>query len=214
MARRSNGRAAGCRDPRAFVRAHAMPVVAVLAALVTCVAVPPDAAYAGYVHVGTLERIAAMLAVVGAMRSEGMIERLAAHVVARLRSPRALVGVLTALTGVASMFVTNDMALLALLPLHLRRHLRKIEAAHLVDAENVSGGIRRQRYGSSASTRVAGVGYISLRIEGVDCVTVEDRHRTLEYGERLGALFGVYLCLNVAVIVISYESTASAVTAF
>ena len=94
-----------------------MPVVAVLAALVTCVAVPPDAAYAGYVHVGTLERIAAMLAVVGAMRSEGMIERLAAHVVARLRSPRALVGVLTALTGVASMFVTNDMALLALLPL-------------------------------------------------------------------------------------------------
>ena len=73
MARRSNGRAAGCRDPRAFVRAHAMPVVAVLAALVTCVAVPPDAAYAGYVHVDTLERIAAMLAVVGAMRSEGMI---------------------------------------------------------------------------------------------------------------------------------------------
>ncbi len=117
MARRSNGRAAGCRDPRAFVRAHAMPAVAVLAALVTCVAVPPDAVYAGYVHVGTLERIAAMLAVVGAMRSEGMIERLAAHVVARLRSPRALVGVLTALTGVASMFVTNDMALLALLPL-------------------------------------------------------------------------------------------------
>lgn len=105
------------RDPRAFVRAHAMPVVAVLAALVTCVAVPPDAVYAGYVHVDTLERIAAMLAVVGAMRSEGMIERLAAHVVARLRSPRVLVGVLTALTGVASMFVTNDMALLALLPL-------------------------------------------------------------------------------------------------
>lgn len=94
-----------------------MPAVAVLAALVTCVAVPPDAVYAGYVHVDTLERIAAMLAVVGAMRSEGMIECLAAHVVARLRSPRALVGALTALTGVASMFVTNDMALLALLPL-------------------------------------------------------------------------------------------------
>ena len=47
MSRRSIGRAAGCRDPRAFVRAHAMPVVAVLAALVTCAAVPPDAAYAG-----------------------------------------------------------------------------------------------------------------------------------------------------------------------
>lgn len=104
-------------DVRGFLRSHAMAVVAVLVALVSCVAVPPDGAYLGYVDWGTLGRLACMLAVVGAFERTGVFQWLAAHLATRCRRARGLVGVLVGVTGVASMFVTNDMALLGLLPL-------------------------------------------------------------------------------------------------
>lgn len=104
-------------DVRGFIRSHAMAVVAVLVALVSCVVVPPDEAYLGYVDWGTLGRLACMLAVVGAFGRAGVFQWLAARLATRCRRARGLVGVLVGVTGVASMFVTNDMALLGLLPL-------------------------------------------------------------------------------------------------
>ena len=94
-----------------------MPAVAVLAAAVSCAFVLPDAGYSEYVDWATLARLAAMLAVVAALREEGVFQAAARFLVARCRSSRALVAVLVGVTAVASMFVTNDMALLALLPL-------------------------------------------------------------------------------------------------
>lgn len=94
-----------------------MAAVAVLAAAVSCVAVPPDAAYLDYVDWATLGRLAAMLAVVGALGRAGVFQFAAAAVASRCRSARGLVGVLVGATALASMFVTNDMALLGLLPL-------------------------------------------------------------------------------------------------
>ena len=94
-----------------------MPAVAVAAALATCAVVPPDAGYAGYVDWGTLAKLAAMLLAVGALNASGAIQALAARVVRACGGVRALVFVLVGMTAAASMFVTNDMALLALLPL-------------------------------------------------------------------------------------------------
>ena len=102
---------------RRFLRSQAVPTISVTAALVTCLFVPPDAAYAGYVDLETLGRLACVLAVVGALRSTGLFEMLAARLVRRCRSTRALVCALVGVTALASMFVTNDMALVALLPL-------------------------------------------------------------------------------------------------
>lgn len=102
---------------RSFAVANAMPLVSVAAALATCVAVPPDAAYAGYVDWATLGRLACVLAVVAGLRDAGAFQALAAALAGRCHTARALVGALVGITALASMFVTNDMALVALLPL-------------------------------------------------------------------------------------------------
>ena len=53
-----------------WCKANAMPVIAVLAAAVTAVFVPPDAAYLGYYDVKTLSCLLCVLAVVGALRQQ------------------------------------------------------------------------------------------------------------------------------------------------
>ena len=58
-----------------------MPSVAAVAALLTCVLVPPDAGYAGYVDWGTLAKLASMLLAVGGLNASGIIQVLAARVV-------------------------------------------------------------------------------------------------------------------------------------
>ena len=100
-----------------FLRRHIMPSVAVVAALLTCALVPPDAEYAGYVDWGTLAKLASMLLAVGGLNASGIIQVVAARVVATCSGVRLLVFALVGMTALASMFVTNDMALLALLPL-------------------------------------------------------------------------------------------------
>ena len=104
-------------DVRVFAREHAMPVIAVLAALVTCAFVPPDAAYVSYEDWGTLAKLAAMLLAVGGLRASGALQALAVRVVRACAGVRTLAFALVGATALASMFVTNDMALLALLPL-------------------------------------------------------------------------------------------------
>ena len=100
-----------------FLRRHTMPSVAVVAALLTCALVPPDAGYAGYVDWGTLAKLASMLLAVGGLNASGIIQVLATRVVAACSGVRLLVFALVGMTALTSMFVTNDMALLALLPL-------------------------------------------------------------------------------------------------
>ena len=70
-------------DVRRFVRDQVVPIVSVVAAFVTCLLVPPDAGYAGYIDWGTLGRLACMLAVVGALREAGLFQMLAVRLVAR-----------------------------------------------------------------------------------------------------------------------------------
>lgn len=94
-----------------------MPAVAVLAALATCAAVPPDAAYTGYIDAGTLGKLACMLLAVGGLGASGAFQALARAVASRCASASALVCCLVGVTALASMLVTNDMALLCLLPL-------------------------------------------------------------------------------------------------
>ena len=62
-----------------WCKANAMPVIAVLAAAVTAVFVPPDAAYLGYYDVKTLSCLMCVLAVVGALRRVGLFPLLASR---------------------------------------------------------------------------------------------------------------------------------------
>lgn len=100
-----------------WCRANAMPVIAVLAAAVTAVFVPPDAAYLGYYDVKTLSCLLCVLAVVGALRRVGLFPLLAQRLVQVFHTTRGAVTALVGITLVGSMLLTNDTALLTFLPL-------------------------------------------------------------------------------------------------
>lgn len=99
------------------LRANVVLCVSALVALVTCLIVPPDAAYAAYVDWKTLGCLFCMLAIIAIVRTSGAFDAFARMMVARCGDVRSLVLALVALTGLASMLVTNDTALLMLLPL-------------------------------------------------------------------------------------------------
>ena len=107
-----------------WCKANAMPVIAVLAAAVTAVFVPPDGDYLGYYDVKTLSCLLCVLAVVGALRGIGLpalhpggIEGLAQKLVQVFHTTRGAVTALVSITLVGSMLLTNDTALLTFLPL-------------------------------------------------------------------------------------------------
>ena len=100
-----------------WCKANAMPVIAVLAAAVTAVFVPPDADYLGYYDVKTLSCLLCVLAVVGALRGIGLFPLLAQKLVQVFHTTRGAVTALVSITLAGSMLLTNDTALLTFLPL-------------------------------------------------------------------------------------------------
>ena len=104
---------------QAFAARETVLVVAVAAALASCVLVPPDAGYAAYVDWHTLALLFCLMAVVAGFRSLGVLDAAGAWLVARARTQRAVVGVLVGLAFFASMAVTNDVALITFVPLAL-----------------------------------------------------------------------------------------------
>ena len=100
-----------------WCKANAMPVIAVLAAAVTAVFVPPDADYLGYYDVKTLSCLLCVLAVVGALRGIGLFPLLAQKLVQVFHTIRGAVTALVSITLAGSMLLTNDTALLTFLPL-------------------------------------------------------------------------------------------------
>lgn len=100
-----------------IIRQNATASIAAAAALVTMLFVPPDSAYLGYFDLNTLACLFALLAVIRALRNAGFFETIAHAVVRRFKTLRGLGCALVGVTLVCSMFATNDMALLMLLPL-------------------------------------------------------------------------------------------------
>ena len=103
------------------------PVLAISAvlALASCLVVPPDAKYLGYVDGRVLALLYCLMAVVAGMEQAGAFRRMAAALVKRSGSGKGLCLVLVmALAGVAlvvlgffsSMLVTNDVALITFVP--------------------------------------------------------------------------------------------------
>lgn len=100
-----------------FIMQNATASIAAAAALVTILFVPPDAKYASYFDLNTLAYLFAFLAVIRALRNAGFFETIAKAVIQGFKTLRGLGCALIAVTLVCSMFATNDMALLMLLPL-------------------------------------------------------------------------------------------------
>lgn len=100
-----------------WCKANAMLAVSVLAAAITAIFVPPDAAYRGYYDLKTLACLFSVLAVVCALRSVGVFTVAAQRLVQRFHTARSVVTALVVITLFGSMLLTNDTALLTFLPL-------------------------------------------------------------------------------------------------
>ncbi|MGN0045815.1 MAG: SLC13 family permease [Eggerthellaceae bacterium] len=101
----------------AFAKANAVTLIASVAALVTMALVPPDEAYAAYFDWRTICCLGSILAVVAALRHTGFFSTITRYLLRGFKTTRSAVAGLVAITGLISMFITNDLALIMMLPL-------------------------------------------------------------------------------------------------
>ena len=102
---------------KAFFLRNIVLNIAILAALITMILVPPDAAYGQYFDWKTLSCLFCISAVVSALKNIQFFYALACQIVRRFSTMRSCVIALVCITFIGSMFLANDMALLTFLPL-------------------------------------------------------------------------------------------------
>ena len=92
-------------------------LIALFAAAVTSIIVPPDEEYVGYFDLKTLTCLFCVLAVVCALKNINFFYMLAHKVVELFKNARMSILALVYITFIGSMLIANDMALLTFLPL-------------------------------------------------------------------------------------------------
>ncbi len=100
-----------------FVRKNSVMCIALAAAFITSVIVPPDSQYLGYFDFKTLTCLFCVLAVVCALKNIRFFYMLAKRIVQIFKNIRYAVLALVYITFIGSMLIANDMALLTFLPL-------------------------------------------------------------------------------------------------
>ena len=100
-----------------FIKKNVVLCVALAAAVITSVIVPPDAKYIDYFDLRTLTCLFCVLAVVCALKNINFFYFLAGEIVQRFKNIRFSVLALVYITFIGSMLIANDMALLTFLPL-------------------------------------------------------------------------------------------------
>ncbi len=99
-----------------FIKKEPVLAISAAAAAVSCVLVPPDAAYLGYIDFRTLALLYALMLVVAGVRGAGTFAYLAHLLCRRARSVRRMGALLVVMTFFSSMLITNDVALLTFVP--------------------------------------------------------------------------------------------------
>ncbi len=100
-----------------FIRKNAVLAIAVAAAVITSIIVPPDEYYIGYFDFKTLTCLFCTLACICALRNIRFFVILAERIVKLCKDAKLCVLVLVYITFIGSMILANDMALLTFLPL-------------------------------------------------------------------------------------------------
>ena len=100
-----------------FIKNNAVMVIALLAAVITSVIIPPDAQYISYFDFKTLACLFCVLAVVCALKNIYFFYMLARKIVRLFKNAKMAVLALVYITFIGSMLIANDMALLTFLPL-------------------------------------------------------------------------------------------------
>ena len=104
---------------REIVRKDPVLVVAIVLALCSCAAVPPDAAYAEYVDLRTIGMLFSLMTIMCGLSRLGVFRIACRHLLGVVRGPRRLALALTLLAFFSSMLITNDVALVTFVPFAL-----------------------------------------------------------------------------------------------
>lgn len=113
----SNGLQSLISAASGFVKSNAVLVIAVLAAAITSVIVPPDSEYLSYLDFKTLTCLFCTLAVICALKNIKFFTTIAKRIVKATGNLRAAVTAIVFITYFGSMLIANDMALITFLPL-------------------------------------------------------------------------------------------------
>ena len=100
-----------------FIKKNIVMLIALAAAIITSIIVPPDEKYLGYFDLKTLTCLFCVLAVVCALKNISFFYMLARKVVELTKNARMSTLALVYITFIGSMLIANDMALLTFLPL-------------------------------------------------------------------------------------------------
>ena len=100
-----------------YFRHEIVLTVALAAALLSMLIVPPDAAYIGYVDAHVLMLLFSLMAVVAGLKRCGLMDRICAALVSSAGSARMLCAALSMACFFSAMLVTNDVALITFVPL-------------------------------------------------------------------------------------------------
>lgn len=99
-----------------FFKKETILCIAFLLAVLSACAVPPDAAYWGYVDTRVLILLFSLMAVMAGFRALGIFDRMANFLLARAKKLRQLALTLVMLCFFSAMLVTNDVALITFVP--------------------------------------------------------------------------------------------------
>ena len=113
-----------------FVRREAVLVISLVCALLSMLAVPPDAAYAGYIDLRVLCLLFCLMAVVAGLQQCGLFTVLAQRLLTGRKQLRLLYLALVLLPFFCSMLITNDVALITFVPFTVLvlGHIGRMEA--------------------------------------------------------------------------------------
>ena len=102
-----------------FVRRETVLTIAAAFACVSCILVPPDAAYLGYIDIETLGKLFSLMVIMAGFQRIGLFRRVAKLLLGRVGSLAGIALVLVGLCFFSSMLITNDVALVTFVPLAL-----------------------------------------------------------------------------------------------
>lgn len=104
---------------RNFFKQNTVLCIAALLALVSCFWIPPSSAYMNYIDFRVLTLLFCLMSVVAGFQSTGLFDAISNTLLRKAHSIPQLAFILILITFFGSMFVTNDVALLAFVPLSL-----------------------------------------------------------------------------------------------
>ena len=101
----------------AFAKKEVVLSIAIVAAIITCFFVPPDAEYLNYFEYKTLIALFCMLTVVAGLKYTNVFELISKKMIGLFHTRRAVIYALVYGTFFFDMIVANDMSLITFLPL-------------------------------------------------------------------------------------------------